>query len=122
MQKFPLDKYLQWSSGSGKTLTLNQCLQILLDIKKTDDWKYALRHVPKRKIVDFNSSYETLDGSNSNLRYDRRLKKFRTIWKPSIGIGKLSYNNKRPSGGLFDDDEEDDSKPQVSIKNNFNKI
>lgn len=50
MAKLPLDQYLQWGSGSGKSLTLNCVLSILLDIKKTGDWKYALRHVPKRKL------------------------------------------------------------------------
>ncbi|XP_022918293.1 mitochondrial ribonuclease P protein 1 homolog [Onthophagus taurus] len=52
MQKFPLDKYLSWGAGSGKSLTLNQVLSILLDVKRTNDWKYALRHVPKRKLFN----------------------------------------------------------------------
>lgn len=120
MVKFPLDKYLQWGSGSGKTLTVNQVLQILLDVKKTGDWKFALRHVPKRKLVDMNS-YEVEGVGDSNLRYDRRLKKFRTMWKPSVGVGRLSYNRKAPSGGglLDDGDDDDDSKPKVSLKNIF---
>lgn len=120
MVKFPLDEYLQWGSGSGKTLTVNQCVQILLDMKKTGDWKYSLRHVPKRKLVDMNT-YEVAGHANSDLRYDTRLKKYRTMWKPSGGIGKLSYNNKKvPAGGLLDDDdEENDSKPKVSLKNIF---
>lgn len=52
MARLPLDHYLQWGSGSGKTLTLNQVLSILLDLKKSNDWSTALRHVPRRKIVD----------------------------------------------------------------------
>lgn len=52
MAKLPLDRYLQWGSGSGKSLTLNQVTSILLDVKLTGDWKYALRHVPRRKVVD----------------------------------------------------------------------
>lgn len=53
MAKLPLDKYLTWGAGSGKSLTLNQMVNILLDLKQTKDWNYALRHVPKRKLVDF---------------------------------------------------------------------
>lgn len=52
MARFPLDRYLQWGSGSGKSLTLNQCLNILLDLKTTGDWNEALKHVPRRKIAD----------------------------------------------------------------------
>ncbi|KAK3882593.1 hypothetical protein Pcinc_013040 [Petrolisthes cinctipes] len=50
MQKLPLDRYLDWGSGSGKSLTLNHIVQILLDMKVTGDWNYALRHVPSRKL------------------------------------------------------------------------
>ncbi|KAL5286352.1 TRMT10C family protein [Megaselia abdita] len=53
MAKLPLDKYLNWGAGSGKSLTLNQMVNILLDLKQTKDWNKALKHVPKRKLVDF---------------------------------------------------------------------
>lgn len=52
MARLPLDHYLTWSPGSGKSLTLNQMVNILLDIKDTGDWNYSLRHVPKRKIFN----------------------------------------------------------------------
>ncbi|CAG0886422.1 unnamed protein product [Darwinula stevensoni] len=52
MQKLPLDTYLNWGMGH-KTLTLNQVMEILLDAKHYKDWKYALRHVPKRKLIKF---------------------------------------------------------------------
>lgn len=111
MAKFPLDKYLQWGAGSGKTLTLNQCTSILLDVKKTGDWKYALRHVPKRKIIDF----EQLP-TNPDLRYDKRLRKFRTAWKPSLS--RLSFNREKLAISLLhDDDDEEDRKPRVNLKN-----
>ncbi|XP_067004068.1 mitochondrial ribonuclease P protein 1 homolog [Anabrus simplex] len=51
MAKLPLDRYLTWGSGSGKSLTLNQMIQILLDLRFTGDWKIALKHVPRRKIT-----------------------------------------------------------------------
>lgn len=49
MAKLPLDKYLDWGKG-GKSLTINQMLEILLEMKLTDDWNQALRFVPKRKL------------------------------------------------------------------------
>ncbi|EFA10439.1 mitochondrial ribonuclease P protein 1 homolog [Tribolium castaneum] len=58
MAKLPLDRYLQWGSGSGKSLTLNQCVAILLDVKHTGDWEYALRHVPRRKIIQMTDQKE----------------------------------------------------------------
>lgn len=51
MARLPLDKYLSWGSGSGKSLTLNQMINIMLEIKSTGDWNQALRFVPKRKII-----------------------------------------------------------------------
>lgn len=51
MAKLPLDHYLEWGSGSGKTLTLNQMLNILLDQKTYGDWRKAFKHVPQRKLI-----------------------------------------------------------------------
>lgn len=56
MARLPLDRYLQWKAGSGKSLTLNQMTDILLDVKKNGDWKNALRHVPTRKTFDFSTA------------------------------------------------------------------
>ncbi|KAM7343283.1 tRNA methyltransferase roswell [Cochliomyia hominivorax] len=52
MARLPLDQYLQWGAGSGKSLTLNQMVNIMLDLKQTGNWTRALRHVPRRKVVD----------------------------------------------------------------------
>ncbi|XP_016984946.1 mitochondrial ribonuclease P protein 1 homolog [Drosophila rhopaloa] len=52
MAKLPLDRYLQWGSGSGKSLTLNQMINIMLDLKKTGNWETALKHVPRRKVIE----------------------------------------------------------------------
>jgi mitochondrial ribonuclease P protein 1 len=51
MARLPLDHYLQWGSGSGKSLTLNHMISIMLDIKSTGNWEKALQHVPRRKII-----------------------------------------------------------------------
>jgi ribonuclease P protein 1 len=79
MAKLPLDRYLHWGSGSGKSLTINQVISILLDVKTTGDWKYALRHVPRRKVHD---SAGKPEGQ-------------RKIWTPAKNeLSKLSYRSK----------------------------
>lgn len=50
MAKLPLEKYLPWGTGSAKNLTINQVMDILLELRHTGDWKKALQHVPTRKL------------------------------------------------------------------------
>nr|CAG4642787.1 EOG090X0D3U [Evadne anonyx] len=57
MAKLPLDSYLNWGSGSGKSLTLNSMVNIMLELKKSGNWKKALEHIPQRKLVK-NKAYE----------------------------------------------------------------
>ncbi|XP_057336310.1 mitochondrial ribonuclease P protein 1 homolog [Microplitis mediator] len=52
MAKLPIDKYLSFGGGSGKSLTINQVVAILNDLYTTRDWPHALRHVPRRKLHD----------------------------------------------------------------------
>ncbi|XP_028028227.1 mitochondrial ribonuclease P protein 1 homolog [Bombyx mandarina] len=52
MAKLPLDRYLEWAPGSKKNLNINHMIPILLDLKLTGDWEYALRHIPKRKLME----------------------------------------------------------------------
>lgn len=52
MARLPLDRYLQWGAGSGKSLTLNQMVNIMLEMKKHGDWNEALKYVPRRKLAD----------------------------------------------------------------------
>lgn len=98
MMKLPLDKYLQWGAGSGKSLTLNQVTSILLDIKHTGDWKYALRHVPKRKLTDFTTGSEI--SKFGGLRYDKNALRSRYNWKPKSHLkskieNEFSKNNSK---------------------------
>lgn len=51
MEKLPLDRHLLWGAGGSKSLTLNQVIQILLDIRATGSWDKALQHVPRRKLA-----------------------------------------------------------------------
>lgn len=46
--RLPLNKYIKFHSH--KTLTLDQMVNILLELKKSRDWPKALKHVPRRKI------------------------------------------------------------------------
>lgn len=46
--RLPLQKYIRFFSH--KTLTLDQMTNILLELRKSQDWAKALRHVPNRKI------------------------------------------------------------------------
>lgn len=83
MMKFPLDRYLSWTSGSGKSLTLNHVVAILADLKKTGDWKYSLRHVPQRKLVRDEDILEEAKGD---------LLKTRKQWTPTVNLDNLHYN------------------------------
>lgn len=85
MAKFPFDKYLAWGAGSGKSLTLNQAVAILSDVKETGDWKYALRHVPRRKLAYTNES-QNYSKRDYNRKFDFKTE---TSWSPKY--------NKRPS-------------------------
>ncbi|GAB1866844.1 RNA (guanine-9-)-methyltransferase domain-containing protein 1 [Camponotus japonicus] len=49
MGKLPIEKYLEWGTASKK-FTIDQMLNILLDLKYTGDWKKALQHIPNRKF------------------------------------------------------------------------
>lgn len=46
----PFDEYLMWGR-SNKSLPLNHILDILLEVKRTNDWNKAFRFVPQRKLV-----------------------------------------------------------------------
>lgn len=45
--RLPLDKYFVFDGS--KRLHLDHVHNILLDLRLTDDWKYALRHIPGKK-------------------------------------------------------------------------
>lgn len=52
MAKLPLDRYLEWAPGSKKNLNINHMVPILLDLKLTGDWEFALQHIPRRKLME----------------------------------------------------------------------
>lgn len=51
MAKLPIDKYIHFGDGSGKDLTLNQVMGIMLDAQ-TGDWEKAMSYVPRRKTFE----------------------------------------------------------------------
>ncbi|TGZ71663.1 hypothetical protein CRM22_002517 [Opisthorchis felineus] len=54
--RLPLERYFNWSPGSGKCLTLNCIHDVMATAKSTNgDWETALRsHVPKRLYMETN--------------------------------------------------------------------
>lgn len=50
MAKFPINQYLTWGTSSSKSLTLDQSIKVMLDLRHTGDWKKALENVPTRKL------------------------------------------------------------------------
>lgn len=74
MAKFPLDRYFQFQGG--KCLTLNQVIEIMLEMKVSNDWKKALvKSIPKRKI----------GAELDNLDFDERINRrndFKTFNRP----------------------------------------
>lgn len=69
MARLPLDRYLQWGAGSGKSLTLNQMVNILLEMKKYGDWERALKFVPRRKLI--HDDYQRNEQQNAGRNYNR---------------------------------------------------
>ncbi|CAL4058852.1 unnamed protein product, partial [Meganyctiphanes norvegica] len=90
VQKLPLDRYLHWGMG-GKSLTLNQIINILLDIKESGNWEYALRHVPKRKVKNEEEKIQAI------LRREQKIMKLRNP-------NKKFYQSKGRFKGIIEKD------------------
>ncbi|XP_055608252.1 mitochondrial ribonuclease P protein 1 homolog [Uranotaenia lowii] len=54
MARLPLDQYFQFKSG--KSLTIDQMLQILLELKSSNNFEKALEYVPKRKVISLDEA------------------------------------------------------------------
>lgn len=99
MARLPLDRYLDWGSNSGKTLTLDQMMKIMLEFKMSRKWDCALKHVPRRKIV--------------NDEFIER--KVVTQWNVNVNKFKKVYRNEE---NTFDDSNE---QSPLSIAEKFKK-
>ncbi|CAF4768290.1 unnamed protein product, partial [Rotaria magnacalcarata] len=51
-QRFPIDRYVKFGSGSGKSLTIDQVYNILMTLKHTESWVEAFKYIPDRKVVE----------------------------------------------------------------------
>ncbi|CAF3100806.1 unnamed protein product [Rotaria socialis] len=51
-QRFPIDRYVKFGGGSGKTLTIDQVYNILMTLKHTGSWTEAFKYIPDRKVVE----------------------------------------------------------------------
>lgn len=60
------------------------------DFKVKEDWNYALRHVPRRKVVDFN--IENNLGRKSELSYDKSSSRTRWIPSTKVDFENLKFN------------------------------
>ena len=45
-QRLPLDRYVKFGGGSGKSLTIDQVYNILMTLKHTNSWVEALKYIP----------------------------------------------------------------------------
>lgn len=71
MARLPLDRYLQWGASSGKSLTLNQMVRIMLEMKMHGDWERALRIVPRRKLAEYQSDKDKYRSERHSTTHDR---------------------------------------------------
>lgn len=115
MARLPLDRYLQFGSGSGKSLTLNQMTQILLDWKATKNWDKALIHVPRRKI--FNNFSSTLNDSRSDRQrtpkqWQKNVEKFKFNFDSNLNVNSVTTST-------FPNDGEKSIKKNVFSKSNY---
>lgn len=114
MARLPLDRYLQWGSGSGKSLTLNQMTHIMLDLKTTGDWNKSLSHVPRRKLVLDNGA----DGQSAGER--RKWQKSLDSFKTDDYSGKATVRRKpqawteSPTEQIKVFESEDPTRPRVN--------
>lgn len=74
--RLPLDRYLDWGSNSGKTLTLDQMMKIMLGLKTSRSWDCALKHVPRRKIVN-----EELNERKEVTKWNANVNKFKKVYR-----------------------------------------
>uniref|UniRef100_A0A2M4BPJ2 RNA (guanine-9-)-methyltransferase domain-containing protein 1 n=1 Tax=Anopheles marajoara TaxID=58244 RepID=A0A2M4BPJ2_9DIPT len=87
MARLPLDRYFQFKSG--KSLTLDQMLMIMLELKTSNDFERALKHVPRRKVIDADEQ-RTQELAQQKQRLEASKFKF-NLKRP----GNEQWNNKR---------------------------
>lgn len=107
MAKLPLDRYLEWGAGSGKSLTLNQVMSIMLDMKVSGDWNHALRHVPRRKLADFTQKIAARKVEQQIGVHNGSIQNMYSSWKPKAGGGQPGPLTYRKPARHVDSEPED---------------
>lgn len=79
MARLPLDRYFQFKSG--KSLTIDQMIQILMELKTSNNFEKAFQHVPRRKIVPLDDEH---------LEVQKRLKEKKLLGKFKFSMGTFS--------------------------------
>ncbi|XP_058053819.1 mitochondrial ribonuclease P protein 1 homolog [Anopheles bellator] len=79
MARLPLDRYFQFKSG--KSLTIDQMMQIMLELKMSNNFERALRHVPRRKVIELDEE-KALQEQKQKQRHQ---------------ASKFKFNMKRPT-------------------------
>ncbi|XP_065088262.1 mitochondrial ribonuclease P protein 1 homolog [Ochlerotatus camptorhynchus] len=79
MARLPLDRYFQFKSG--KSLTIDQMIQILMELKSSNDFEKAFQHVPRRKIVPLD---------DQQFEEQQRLKEKKLLGKFKFSMGTYS--------------------------------
>ncbi|XP_059050862.1 mitochondrial ribonuclease P protein 1 homolog isoform X2 [Achroia grisella] len=102
MARLPLDRYLEWAPGAKKNLNINHMVPILLDLKSTGNWEFALRHIPRRKLMETKILAMQNILKNTRLSNDevfKNLKRYSNLKGVSL---KNRRSNSRKS--LYDDE------------------
>ncbi|CAG4954647.1 unnamed protein product [Colias eurytheme] len=100
MAKLPLDRYLEWAPGSKKNLNINHMIPILLDLKLTGDWEFALRHIPRRKLMETKIQAMQKRFEKSSLK-NVDMRSFMNLRVEDRSIFKRKFKSKK---SLYDDD------------------
>jgi mitochondrial ribonuclease P protein 1 len=109
MAKLPLDKYLNWGAGSGKSLTLNQMVNIMLEMKKHGNWEKALRFVPRRKIIDDEEFFQN----------QKQFGKFKPNYNNRQNFQRKDSYRSTQRATIYED--EDDFRGSGKSRNSFDK-
>lgn len=119
MARLPLDRYLSWAGGSGKSLTINQMVKIMLEMKQTGDWEKALKFVPRRKLVDQQND----DEMEAQYQRDPQIFQRSSDNEPNRFNQEARYDSKQNHNERYTDDSRRHSNhgPRLDLKQDRNE-
>lgn len=103
MAKLPLDRFLEWAPGSKKNLNINHMVPILSDLKISGDWEFALRHIPRRKLMKTKILAMQKKIKNKTLLNNDLFKNLNNIHSKAKGFS-LKDRKMKSRNSLYDDD------------------